>query len=83
MADETAGRSRHRTPRRSLERPADRADAVEMLLDKGLVIDADVRVTLGGIEVMTVDALFFVASLDTSLRSWADPKQRRLRPGSR
>jgi hypothetical protein len=44
------------------------ADVVEMILDKGLVIDVFVRVSLVGIEILTVDARVVVASVDTYLR---------------
>ncbi|MFC5753077.1 gas vesicle protein GvpJ [Actinomadura rugatobispora] len=44
------------------------ADVVELILDKGLVIDAFVRVSLVGIEVITIDARIVVASVDTYLR---------------
>jgi hypothetical protein len=38
------------------------------ILDKGLVIDAFVRVSLVGIELLTIDARIVVASVDTYLR---------------
>ncbi|RKT89096.1 Gas vesicle protein [Saccharopolyspora antimicrobica] len=44
------------------------ADVVEQILDKGLVIDAFVRVSLVGIEIITVDARVVVAGVDTYLR---------------
>ena len=44
------------------------ADVVEMILDKGLVIDAYVRVSLVGIELLTIDARIVIASVDTYLR---------------
>ena len=44
------------------------SDVVGLILDKGLVIDAFVRVSLVGIEVLTVDARVVVASVDTYLR---------------
>ncbi|MFC7401271.1 gas vesicle protein GvpJ [Citricoccus sp. GCM10030269] len=44
------------------------ADVVEMILDKGLVIDAYVRVSLVGIEILTVDLRVVIASVDTYLR---------------
>lgn len=44
------------------------ADVVDLILDKGLVIDAYVRVSLVGIEILTVDARIVVASVDTYLR---------------
>nr|AHE14620.1 gas vesicle structural domain protein [uncultured bacterium] len=39
-----------------------------MVLDKGIVIDAFVRVSLVGIEVLTVEAKVVIASVDTYLR---------------
>lgn len=53
-----------------MERPrsGSLADVVEIILDKGLVIDAFVRVSLVGIEVLTIDARIVVASVDTYLR---------------
>ncbi len=44
------------------------ADVVALILDKGLVIDAFVRVSLVGIEILTVDARIVIASVDTFLR---------------
>lgn len=38
------------------------------ILDKGMVIDAFVRVSLVGIEVLTIDARIVIASVDTYLR---------------
>ncbi|HET9731687.1 MAG TPA: gas vesicle protein GvpJ [Acidimicrobiales bacterium] len=43
-------------------------DVLELILDKGLVIDAFVRVSLVGIELLTIDARVVVASVDTYLR---------------
>ena len=43
-------------------------DVVELILDKGLVIDAFVQVSLIGIEVLTIKARVVVASVDTYLR---------------
>jgi gas vesicle structural protein len=43
-------------------------DVLDLILDKGLVIDAFVRVSLVGIELVTVDARVVVASVDTYLR---------------
>jgi hypothetical protein len=53
-----------------LDRPAPSglADVVEVILDKGLVIDAYVRVSLVGIELLTLDARIVIASVDTYLR---------------
>lgn len=60
-------------PRRTggyLERPAPSslADVIDSILDKGLVIDAYVRVSLIGIELLTIDARIVIASVDTYLR---------------
>jgi gas vesicle structural protein len=44
------------------------ADVIELILDKGLVIDVFVRVSLVGIELITIDARIVVASVDTFLR---------------
>src|SRR3954447_8983944 len=49
-------------------RPSGLADVLEVLLDKGLVIDVYVRVSLVGIELLTVDARIVIASVDTYLR---------------
>lgn len=43
-------------------------DILDLILDKGLVIDAFVRVSLVGIELLTVDLRVVVASVDTYLR---------------
>ena len=48
--------------------PSGLADVIEMILDKGLVIDAYVRVSLVGIELLTIDARIVIASVDTYLR---------------
>src|SRR3954470_4397907 len=46
----------------------DLAEVLDLILDKGLVIDAFVKVSLVGIEILTVDARIVVASVDTYLR---------------
>jgi gas vesicle structural protein len=48
--------------------PSSLADVIDTILDKGLVIDIYVRVSLLGIELLTVDARIVVASVDTYLR---------------
>jgi hypothetical protein len=48
--------------------PSGLADVIDTILDKGLVIDAYVRVSLIGIEILTVDARVVVAGVDTYLR---------------
>jgi hypothetical protein len=58
------------SPRGYIERPrpSGLADVLEVILDKGIVIDAYVRVSLVGIELLTIDARIVVASVDTYLR---------------
>lgn len=53
-----------------LDRPhsSSLADVLNVILDKGLVIDAYIRVSLVGIEVLTIDARIVIASVDTYLR---------------
>src|SRR5438270_8804386 len=48
--------------------PSGLADVLDVILDKGLVIDAYVRVSVIGIEVLTIDARVVIASVDTYLR---------------
>jgi gas vesicle structural protein len=59
------------TARNYLQRapsPSGLADVIDVILDKGLVIDAYVRVSVIGIEVLTIDARIVIASVDTYLR---------------
>jgi hypothetical protein len=53
-----------------LDRPAPSglADVIEIILDKGIVIDAYARVSALGIELLTIDARVVIASVDTYLR---------------
>src|SRR6059058_1732143 len=48
--------------------PSGLADVIDLILDKGLVIDAFVRVAVIGIELVTIDARIVIASIDTYLR---------------
>ncbi len=59
----TAGNYLQRAPS-----PSGLAEVIDIILDKGLVIDAYVRVSVVGIEVLTIDARIVVASVDTYLR---------------
>jgi hypothetical protein len=59
----TAQNSISRAPR-----PSSLSDVLDLILDKGLVVDAYVRVSVLGIEAITVDARVVVASVDTYLR---------------
>jgi len=43
-------------------------DVLDRVLDKGIVIDAYVRVSLVGIDLVTVEARIVVASIDTYLK---------------
>jgi hypothetical protein len=59
------------TARNYLQRapsPSGLADVIDLILDKGLVIDAYVRIAVIGIEVITIDARIVIASVDTYLR---------------
>src|SRR5215471_8884463 len=49
-------------------RPSSLADVLDLVLDKGIVIDAYVRLALVGIEILTLDARIVIASVDTYLR---------------
>jgi gas vesicle structural protein len=49
-------------------KPSGLADVIEVILDKGLVIDAYVRISVIGIELITIDARIVIASVDTYLR---------------
>ena len=44
------------------------AEVVDRILDKGVVIDAWVRVSLVGIELLAIEARVVVASVDTWLK---------------
>lgn len=59
----TMARGVNRSPR-----PSSLADVLEVVLDKGIVIDAYVRVAVVGIELLTIDARIVIASVDTYLR---------------
>lgn len=43
-------------------------DVLDRILDKGIVIDAWVRISLVGIDLITVEARVIVASIDTYLK---------------
>jgi gas vesicle structural protein len=59
----TAMQSANRAPR-----PSSLADVLDIVLDKGIVIDAYVRLAVVGIEILTLDARIVIASVDTYLR---------------
>src|SRR5690348_5893020 len=58
-----AAQSVNRAPR-----PSGLADVLDLVLDRGIVIDAYVRLALVGIEILTLDARIVIASVDTYLR---------------
>jgi hypothetical protein len=47
--------------------PSGLVDVLDLVLDKGLVIDAYARISAVGIELVTIDARIVVASVDTYL----------------
>lgn len=57
-------------PSHYLDRPSPSGlvDVIDLILDKGLVIDIYIRVSLVGLELLTTDARIVVASVDTYLR---------------
>jgi len=65
---EDGSRAAGYSARSSVSRSSGLADVVELVLDKGLVIDAFIRVSLIGIEFLTIDVRVVVASVDTFLR---------------
>jgi hypothetical protein len=48
--------------------PASLAEVLDVILEKGIVIDAWARVSVVGIELLTIEARVVVASIDTYLR---------------
>jgi len=63
LTTQQGGGSLTRTPH-----PSSLYDVLDLILDKGLVIDLYVRVSLVGIELLTIDARIVIASVDTYLR---------------
>lgn len=70
MTTTMPARSSSRTSGGYVDRPqsSSLADVLDIILDKGIVIDAYVRVSLVGIELLTIDARIVIASVDTYLR---------------
>jgi gas vesicle structural protein len=56
------------------------ADVLDRVLDKGLVIDAEIRIAVAGIELLTVNAHVKIASFETWDRHVATEGLRRRRP---
>jgi hypothetical protein len=46
------------------------SDVIDRVLDKGIVIEAWMRVSVGGIDLITVEAHVIVASINTYLGQW-------------
>jgi hypothetical protein len=44
------------------------AEVIDRILDKGVVVDAFVRIALVGIELISIEARVVIASVDTYLR---------------
>lgn len=61
--------SQRQTPARVDRAPqGDLAQVIDLILEKGLVIDVFVKISLVGIELITIDARIVIASVDTYLR---------------
>ncbi|TXS52884.1 gas vesicle protein GvpJ [Streptomyces sp. t39] len=58
-------------------------DVLELILDRGLVIDIFIRVSLVGIEILKIDIRIVVASVDTYLRFAEAVNRLDLEAGSR
>ncbi|MFD0345255.1 gas vesicle protein [Kitasatospora aburaviensis] len=77
-----------RTPYPAAPQPANLADLLERVLDKGIVIAGDIRVDLLDIELLTIRIRLLVASVDRAREMgidwWEhDPSLRGPRPGRR
>jgi len=61
--------------RRNLQNPS-QTDILERILDKGIVMDAWSRVSLAGLELVTIESRVVVASIQTYLEraatAWTD-----------
>src|SRR6476661_2418838 len=57
-----------RPPVQRVPGPGSLAELLDVILDKGIVIDAWVRVSIVGIEILTIEARVVVASVETYLR---------------
>ena len=47
-------------------------DILDRVLDKGIVTDASIRVSLAGIHLLTVEAFFVIASIQTHMHYAAE-----------
>jgi gas vesicle structural protein len=57
-----------RGPTRSAPSSSNLVDVLNVVLDKGIVIDAWARISVVGIEILTIEARVVVASVETYLR---------------
>ena len=58
-------------------------DVLERVLDKGIVIDAWVRVSFVGIDLLTVEGRVVIVSITTDLGAFGSPVERAPAPGAR
>ena len=54
-------------PKKSID-SSSLAEVIDRILDKGIVIDAYIRVSLVGIELLAIEARIVIASVETWLR---------------
>ena len=59
---------RTRTPVRKTSDSSSLAEVLDVILDKGIVIEAWVRISVLGLELLTIEARVVVASVETYLR---------------
>jgi hypothetical protein len=60
------------TPEAPAPRPANLADILERVLDKGIVIAGDIKIDLLDIELLTVRIRLFISSVDTARKAGID-----------
>ena len=70
MVRESSRRTNEPAPRPSSRSPASYIDVIDRVLDKGIVVEAWMRMSVSGIDLITVDARVIVASFDTYLKHW-------------
>lgn len=56
----------HRTARGSAPQPANLADLLDRVLDKGIVVAGDIRVNIADVELLSIKLRLLVASVDTA-----------------
>ena len=60
----------HSAAERACDSGSSYIDVIDRVLDKGVVIDAWMRMRVGGIDLITIEARVIVASIDTYLGYW-------------